>query len=272
MEFILAALLSGFFLFNSQATPGKAEHIMEKALRQQFPTAQTVDVSVEGKRGRNVLRGKFDTVRVDLAGFGRITGLPLMAAPQADKTGHLGRLELQLRDFTFNDLKVESANFAFNDVTYNREGLQKHSLLQIVKSGPASARLAVPVSALESLAAARFKDVQNARFSAHNGAVRVTGKRPLGLLGIAVPFTLTAKPEIRNGNEIWLTEPRVAVENVTGMSIPAGSLIANLNPVYVFDPDRKMPFRIQGTGIQARDNRLELSADLTFLPAPQAGP
>ncbi|MDQ3815283.1 MAG: DUF2993 domain-containing protein [Armatimonadota bacterium] len=268
MEYLVAALLSGFLLFNSQATPGKAERMMEKALRRQFPAAQ-VDVNVEGKRGFDVLNGRFKSVVVNLKGFGRINGLPLTAAPAARKAGHIGRLELRLRDFIFDDLKVDAADFMFNDVTYDVDALKEHSVVQIVQSGPAAVHLVVPAAALETLLGARFKDIENARVSAQDGQVRLTGKRAVPVVRVSIPFTLTATPKIRNGNEVWLTDPRVAVENVTGITLPAGRLLSALNPVYVFDPQQRMPFRIRGTGVQAHDNTLELTADLTFVPVGQ---
>ena len=49
MGYLLAALAGGFLLFNSVATPNRAERKVESALRKQFPGA-AVDVEIEGSQ------------------------------------------------------------------------------------------------------------------------------------------------------------------------------------------------------------------------------
>lgn len=68
MNPLLAALAGGYLLFNSAALPRKAEQKFESALQQAFPTAK-IDVHIKGKRGFDVINGKFRSVRVEMRDF-----------------------------------------------------------------------------------------------------------------------------------------------------------------------------------------------------------
>ncbi len=280
MEILLAALVGGFLLFNANATPQKAEKIIEASLRKTYPRA-TIDAQVEGKRGRAVLKGNFRRVRLEMAHLGNVSDLPFGAAgsgagttvaasgnapgvaPVEGKAGHLGRLELALRDFHYNDLPVESAEFAFDDVTYDMDALKRTSKLMLWRSGPASGRLILDAPALERLFARSLKGVRDVKISLRDGRVIMNAKKVLPLFDLGVPFILTARPEPR-GNEIWLTDGRVAMENTTGFSLSVKNLLNDLNPIYAFDPERKGPFRVRIISVDAQNDKMDIGAELTF--------
>src|SRR5437762_3013993 len=124
MEAIIGVLLGGVLLFNSVVTPGRAAKEAEKSLRKKFPGA-TVNVEIEGKRGRDALKGRFKTVRVELANA-RVDGFPIQGKESDDTTpekavkeGTIEHLELELRDFSFGDLPVKTATLSFDDVRYD---------------------------------------------------------------------------------------------------------------------------------------------------------
>ena len=139
MEILLAALVGGFMLFNSAASPQKAEKVIEAAMRKTYPRATAIDAKVEGKRGRAVLKGNFRSIRLQMTGIGELSGLPFLAAREGAKAGHLGRLELALRDFGFNGVPVESAEFTFDDLAYDVDALKKTNKFMIISSGAAKA-------------------------------------------------------------------------------------------------------------------------------------
>ena len=58
MGWLLAILAGGFLTFNAVVTPDKAASEAEKALKKQFPGAE-IQVKIEGKRGKDVLNGRF---------------------------------------------------------------------------------------------------------------------------------------------------------------------------------------------------------------------
>ncbi|MBV9469765.1 MAG: LmeA family phospholipid-binding protein, partial [Abitibacteriaceae bacterium] len=258
------AILGGFFLFNSQATPSKVEHKAQAALQKRFPGAQ-VQVHVEGKRGTDVLHGKFKTVQINLGNLGRINGLPLLPADNARHQGHVGHFELQMRDFIWNDLPLELASFSFDDLSYDLDALKKDALLKLVHSGPSSARLVVPAVSLEAVVRTRIQDIQNPHVTVRGNTITIEGKKPLPLVEVPVPFTLTANLEAHNGGEVWLTHPQVKMVDVPVGPTIGNSLVGHVNPIYVFDREHKWPFRVNITNIHAQNNKLQLDADLPFI-------
>jgi hypothetical protein len=66
---VAAIAAGGFLLFNSQASPRKVEKKIEGTLRTSFPAARKIDVTVKGKRGLNVINGKFNELRIEMNGF-----------------------------------------------------------------------------------------------------------------------------------------------------------------------------------------------------------
>jgi hypothetical protein len=186
------------------------------------------------------------------------------------KQGSVGLLELQLRDFLWNDLHVDAADLTFREVVFDRDSLKKQGVIKIISSGAATAHLTIPAASLETLMRSRLKDVEEAHLSLQDGQVRVVGKRPAPIVGVLVPFTLTANLQARNGNEIWLNEPQVKVGEVPLLEALTNSLLGDVNPIYVFDRARKWPFLVQLTAVQTINNKLELSGNLTFASAAPA--
>jgi hypothetical protein len=154
MGYLLAALAGSLLFFNSQATPNKAAQVMETALRKQFPQAQ-VDVDITGKRGLNVVNGKFKTVRVQMSGFGSSGGaiIPIQAVRDPKKAGRIGQMSLQLRDFELNGLNIESADIAWSNVVYDFNSLKKDNKLQLAGAAPGTARITVSAASLQTLLA-----------------------------------------------------------------------------------------------------------------------
>ena len=76
---LIAAVAGGFLLFNSAASPRKAEKKFESELRKAFPAA-AIDVTIKGKRGFDVINGKFRSVRVEMRDF-QIGPAPADTAP-----------------------------------------------------------------------------------------------------------------------------------------------------------------------------------------------
>lgn len=276
MGYFLAALFGGLLLFNSQATPERAARGMESALRRQYPGRQ-IDVEVKGKRGLNVVRGKFKSVTLTMSG-GSATGanlFPIAAVPKAKKAGRIGRIAVQLRDFDLDGLRIESADLNWSDVVYDWGTLRKTSQMNFVSAGPATARVLIPASSLQTLLLQRVKDIQNPKMSLQNGRILVSGTRPAPIFGTPLPFTLSARPEVRNQTEIWLADVQATM---SGSPLPpalVSGLTEKFNPVYKFSFSDKWPFSMNITRLNAQNDKLEVLADLTFIPAattPQTAP
>lgn len=272
MNYLLAALAGGFFFLNSQATPNKVAGRIESVLRQQYPGAR-VDVDVKGSRGLKTLKGNFREVHLSMSNFRTVAANGQPAQTQAQiamqsapvnpnpKKGRVGRATVQLRNFDFNGIQVELAELEMGDVIYDLDAIKK-SQLQIISVGPGRAHLVVPASSLQALVKERVKDIKNARISLQNGQLRLTGTRAAPIIG-DLPFSLTARPEVRNGSEIWLAD---AVVTLGGQALPGAltqNIVGPMNPIFSFF-NSKMPFRVLLRNLTARNDKLELGGDVSF--------
>ena len=265
MGLLLAAVLGGFFGFNALATPDKAAQIMKDALQKRYPAAQIV-TTVEGKKGRDVLKGRFSRVRLEMSNLGAIDGVPLEppGGGKAKKLGMVKHFELLLRNFTFDKTPVESAELTVDDIAYDFNALKDKNQLRVVNSGAGTAHLTVAADALESLLVEKFPTIKEIDLAMQDGQVRVSGKKMVPLINLGVPFHMTARVEIRNTNEIWVVDEHVAFEKVTGFSLNVSKLFEQMNPVYVFDKDKKWPFAVQVTSLTTANDKMDLSATLKF--------
>ena len=76
MGWLLAIVAGGLLTFNAVITPDRAASEAKKALQKQFPGAE-VQVKIEGKRGKDVLNGRFRSIDIDLANL-TLTELPMV--------------------------------------------------------------------------------------------------------------------------------------------------------------------------------------------------
>ncbi len=276
MGILLAALLGGFFGFNAVATPDRVEQIMEDSLRKRYPGAQ-IDATVEGKRGKDVVKGRFRRVRLEMSHLGDVDSVPLEPGPPSKQLGKVDHFDLALRDFTFDHTPIESATVSVDDISYDLGALKAKNQLRIVNTGIGTAHLTLAAAALEELLYTRLDNVQDAHLHFQDGRIHVNGKKVLPIIHLRVPFHFWARPEVRHGNEVWLTGERAAFEDTTGLSLSVSSIfkLKQWNPIYVFDRDRKWPFEVQVTEIIANEDKLEVNANLRFgqpAPGPTPGP
>jgi hypothetical protein len=105
------------------------------------------------------------------------------------------------------------------------------------------------------------RDLQVAMLS---GLIRFTGRYGLPL-GIAVPFRLTARPEIENGCRIRLEpcEFRLIGAHVPGIGVQAIGQKINMLLATHFDTSR-LPLNVRLTGITVEPGRLLLSGMATI--------
>jgi len=267
MGYLLAALLGGFFVFNSQATPQRAERAIEKVLVKQFSGA-TVDAEVEGKKGRDVLKGRFRRVKLSLSNFNlEGAGLGVQAVPSAKSLGRIGRFEMSLRDFAFGGARVGTLDMGFDSATFDWKALKNQSELKLVSCGPGTARASVGAAALEPLLKARLKDVQDMKLSIASGnRVRVSGTRPAPVINVPVSFEVAGRLEVRNGREIWLADPTATMGGMALAAPLTKAALGSVNPLYVFDPENKSPFAIQITELKTGAGSVEIATNLTFKP------
>jgi len=262
MGYLLAALLGGFFLVNSAATPQKAARLAEKALQKQYPGAE-IDVEIEGKRGAAVLKGNFRRVRVQMAHLS-LAALPFEPSGNAKKIGRAGKIELDLRDLKLGTLPVSRARLDFENVEYDFAALKNRAQFQIVRSGAARFDLQLSASALLPAFAAKLQNTSDVQVSTQEKNLTLRGNRTF--LGVTTPIVVTGQLAGR-GSELRLENTILTVGGARVPDVAANLLLKDLNPLYDFDKGLKWPFRTEITAASGAGNQIDLSANLRLQTA-----
>jgi hypothetical protein len=265
MEVLAALLLGGFFGFNALATPKRVAKGAEKALRRQFPGA-TVNVQVTGKRGKDVVNGRFKDIRISLANLS-FDALPLEANPAsglvgtASKVGRVEHLELNLQQLKFGDLPIENLRVAFDNVRYDFGALKNHSQLRLISFSNGRVLLGVRGSSLRSLFALRAPEVRNPSVEVRNGEIILRGERDV--LGSPTPVEVRG-PVVARGQNIEIGSARVLVNQAALPPALAAPIVRDINPLFRFDPEDKGPFRLQINSIQSENGVIQVQGALTM--------
>lgn len=267
MEVIAALLLGGFFAFNSLATPKRVAKGAEKALRRQFPGA-TVNVEVKGKKGKDVLNGRFNLLRIQMANLSFDTlplnppsTEPLSAQPKTVKVGRVEHLEVQMRNLRFGNLPLERVNIAFDDVRYDFNALKNHSQLHLLSFSNGRIALGVRGSSLVPLFAAREPGMRNPSVAVGGGEIIFSGQRDvLGTMtAVEVRGALVAR-----GQNLEVASPRARVGEMSLPPAAAAPFLRGLNPLFQFDPEDRGPLRFQINSIQTQNDVIEMQGALTL--------
>lgn len=268
MEPILGVLLGGFLAFNAFVTPGRAEKEAEKSLRAKFPGA-TVNVEIEGKRGKDVLSGRFKSVQVEMSNL-RIDDFPIQAgmatqattatgeAAPAPKISTIGHLQLSLRNLTFGNLAVKSVELSFDDVKYDYNALKKRSEIHLISFSNGKIAMGIEAAALAPLVVKRSPGIVDPHVELRGNEIIVTGKREF--LGTSANL-LVKGPIVARERSLDLDNARVEVAGLVLAPLLAKPIIKTINPLYEFD--EKWPFNLQIGRIAADNNLLQIEAALT---------
>ena len=251
MQYLLAALFGGFFLFNSLATPKKAARAIESSLRKLFPGAQ-VRVDVQGKRGRDVLKGRFRSARVEMSRFSFETGagLAMQVVPAAKDLGRVGRFEVALRDFGFAGFRIASAEMSVDNLLVDWKALRKSSQLKLVSSPDVTlgrttgrVRLVLGQDALQSWVRQKFPDLQDATVSlAGDAGIQVSGTR--AFLGAALPFQLSGVLRLRENRVLEVSAPTITAGGAPLPAALAAPFTRSLSSLYEIDPKGTWPLSV----------------------------
>lgn len=194
--------------------------------------------------------------------------------------GSIGRAALQLRDFEHDGMRLDLGEIEFNNVTYrtgdektpgNQTEQAEKQAMKVTGAGLSKVHLIVGAASLQKVMQGRVKDVSNLRLSLQNDRVKITGTRPAPFLGVPLPFSLDAKLEARQGDQLWLSDARLTLG---GAPVPEGmakSVIGSMNPVYVVNFTQQWGFRTAIKTITTRNDKLDITGNLVFMTAATPG-
>ncbi len=297
MGWILALLAGGVLTFNAVVTPDKAADEATKALRKKFPGA-VVKVVIDGKRGKDVLNGRFKRVDVELSDL-TLDELPIAASAPASpnvsvtavapavampgsansavgaarpavteavktpkiKLGRAGEINISVKQFHWNKLPVERADFHFENVEYDFGALKSRSEFVLIRTGAARMHLELAPDALTPFIEKRVANVSNASVHIGDGTLSVQGQRTL--YGVAAPFEVKGAPGFI-GSQVILQQPSLRISGLPVPALMATPLLKSVNPLYSFADLKDLPFTVNLTAVTAREGKLQIDGALAL--------
>jgi hypothetical protein len=137
--------------------------------------------------------------------------------------------------------------------------------MEVTGAGLSKVHLVVGAASLQKMMQGRVPDVSNLRLSLQNDRVKITGTRPAPFLGVPLPFSLDAKLEARQGDQLWLSDARLTLG---GAPVPEGvakGIIGGMNPIYVVNFTQQWGFRTAIKTITTRNDKLDITGNLVFM-------
>lgn len=303
MGWLLAILAGGFLTFNAVVTPGKAADKATAALRQKFPGAD-VKVVIEGKRGKDVLNGRFRKIDIELANL-TLDELPIESiAPSASsapiasvKSGVITRPVASAQE---NASGVKSDEAPIRVVTRKSKPPKlgratelnlavrnlKWQNLPVERADFAFSDVEYDFGALKNQS--QFKLVSVGKASMHlelrpaalqpfivkraenisNPTLTLTDGQ-ITVKGARNFYGLSAPFELKgqpgwSGSQVILTQPKLLVSGVAVPALVATPLLKSVNPLYSFDNLKDLPFAVRLTKVESRDGKLQIDGDLTL--------
>jgi len=271
MEVLAVLLLGGLLGFNALATPNRVAKGAEKALRRQFPGAK-VGVEVTGKRGRDVVNGRFKTIRISMENLS-VSTIPVAATAAASsgkdspskrvKIGNIEHLELDLKSLRFGDLPVERVRVSLDGVRYDFGALKNHSELRLISFSNGRIALGVRGDSLAPLFALRAPEIRNPRVEVRGGEIILSGTRDV----LGTPTEVEVRGAVvARGQDIEIGNARVTVGNLLLPAAIADPITRGINPLFRFDPEGTGPFLLRINSIQSENGVIAVEGAL-FLRA-----
>ena len=302
MGWLIAILAGGLFTFNAVVTPDKAADKATQALREKFPGAN-VKVAIEGKRGKDVLNGRFRKIDIELTNL-TLDELPLASnnaasnsptsmvavvrepngaiqagAPRAPDAPKYREVEIQaskapkIKLGHADDLNIVVRDFKWQNLVVARADFRFSDVeydFGALKNQSQFKLVRVGKSSMhlelapEALTPLIAKRVENVT---HANLILENGAVAVtgsrNFYGLSAPFELKGRPGF-SGSQIILMQPKLLVSGVTVPALVATPLLKSVNPLYSFDALKNSPFAIKLTNVESREGKLQIDGDLTL--------
>ena len=177
------------------------------------------------------------------------------------KVGRTGELNIGVRDFKWQNLSVERAQFKFADVEYDFGALKSRSQLKLVSVGPSKMHLELAPDALAPFVSKRVENISNPKIVLTDGLMTIKGAK--NFYGVAAPFEVNGQPGF-SGAQMVLKSPKLLVSGINVPAMVSAPILKSVNPLYSFDKIEGLPFEVTLTKVESRDGKLQIDGDLTM--------
>ncbi|HSI73508.1 MAG TPA: LmeA family phospholipid-binding protein [Fimbriimonas sp.] len=255
------ALLAGLFLVGGR----EVRAFENAAAREIASTLQGAEKRVEVRSvvGPEALFGDVHAVTIKASHF-ETEGLPLFTEPERSTRGVLRTLNLELTDFTLRGLHVQSLKASIPDCRFDLPLALRHRKIRLSRSGAGPGEVLVTEKDLEQFIPIKLREIKSVRVRLDRDKVFVDGYGEFVVF--AANFSVIARLEPRNGNQLVLSHARIFIEGAPADAASAKVLMDTLNPVIDLDKDLLLYGAISVDRLKIGNGELRANG-LTKIPA-----
>lgn len=241
---------------------------LERGLREQMPSARTVQVEVDaGERPR---LGQLDSVAVTVRDVDArelpLTAMVPRAAPRALK-GRFGRLSLRAELVHLDLMRASEVTFAAEEVRFDLTSALLGSQTQVTSLGSQRLTVVLRDGDLNEYAASAYPGVDDARITFERGELVFRGRVPFFLA--AFDATIRGRLAIADGRKLVMPEPHIDAGRVQLSDEIRAELTSRLNPILDLDRVFDFPVPLVWNELTVGDGEARLVGRLEELPPPR---
>lgn len=254
---ILGIALAGGALFG---LGDREVRVFERAAAQDIASRlqgehKTVQVNVR-TGGLESAWGDLPSATISARDFS-LESLPLYTEPDRSQAGKLGKLNLDLREFSLRGLKIESLTATIPDCRYDFALAMRSRQIRLSRSGTGQGEVRIRQEDLANYIVKKFRDVKRCTVKAEYGVVWVEGYGEFLLA--KTDFTVVATIAIEDGTKLVLTKPKIFFDWVRAEPAAADALLKTLNPIVDLKKDLGLADAIIVDRVDCRNGRLVAS-------------
>lgn len=243
---VALGLLGALFLGGSAyLSPARLAKSIDRDLRARLGAIRELHVYVRGPHGIPVMKGRFHSVDVRIAGFNADHAtIPTIQASSepSQKTALIRSIHVDARDFIYDGVRIDRAEVFLIGLRYDTEAARRKEV-RLVELESGTLEVRVSESELRARALERLTGVVEPQFRFVQDRVMVSGIHKVTF--VPVPFSLSGHLSVRRGREVHLTDTDMRVSVLAVPDVLENLLLSELNPVYTFKTTNQLPFEVE---------------------------
>jgi hypothetical protein len=263
----LVALGLGALVWIGGAELHRFEKIAAADLRSRLECTASTQVSVRAQtNGLLGLFGELESVTIRASGFST-PGLPLFTEPRRSQAGRIGKLNLELSDFSIAGLHVERLTATIPGCRYDFGLALRHRQLRLSRSGVGVGTVTILEEDLARWILQKFHEIERVTVKIDRDRAWVEG---FGRFLVATTeFAVIADLAIQEGSRLRLSDAKVYFDWLRVEPETRDVLLRTLNPIVDLDKDLGLYGAIVLEGVRLRDGRVTAwgSTRIPILPA-----
>ncbi len=239
--------------------------LLSQAMISRFERAAAADISskLQGEHRKvevdiqaNTLSaawGMVDSVTIRASQFSA-DSLPLFTEPERSQVGHVDMLRIELSDFDFGRLHIQSLSAAIPNCRFDQGLALRSRQVRLSRSGVGTGSVQLNEKDLERFVLKKYKEIKRVSVRIDRGKVWVEG---YGEFLIAkTDFEVIADLRIENGTRLHLDHAKIYLNWVRADEPARNVLLKTLNPIVDLNRDLNLFDAIQMDRIELKRGTL----------------